>query len=78
MPDAKYRPPLGYLTMAEAQMRLGISRATLQRMARRGQLTLYRDPRNRRVRLLRIEDVDRLTQPIPEQSEESNPNAKQE
>ena len=66
MIDDGYRPPNGYLTIAQACARLGISRATIQRMFGRGELTTYRDPRNRRVRLVKTEDVDRLYQPVPE------------
>jgi excisionase family DNA binding protein len=66
MTDGGYRPPDGYLTMAEALTRLGISKATLQKRVRAGELPTYRDPRNKRVRLVKVEDVDRLAQPVPE------------
>ena len=67
MAEGNYRPPAGYLTMAQAQERLGISKPTLQRMVRAGRLATYADPRNRRVRLVKADDVERLTQPVPEQ-----------
>ena len=63
---AKYRPPEGYLTMAQAQERLGISKVTFHRLVRRASLPLHRDHRDSRVRLLRITDVDRLMEPVPE------------
>jgi excisionase family DNA binding protein len=52
--------------MAQAQERLGVSAATLQRIVRSGRLAPYQDPRNKRVRLLKATDVDRLMQPLPE------------
>ena len=67
MPEGMYRPPDGYLTMAQAQARLGISKPTLQRMVRAGRLATYADPRNRRVRLVKAEDVEQMTRPVPEQ-----------
>jgi excisionase family DNA binding protein len=69
MPVAKYRPPAGYLTMAQAQERLGISKVTFHRLVRRAGLPTHRDPRDTRVRLLRTADVDRLMEPVPEQDE---------
>lgn len=62
---AEYRPPEGYLTMAQAEKRLSVSKATLQKIVRAGQLASFRDPRNKRVRLVKVDDVDRLTQPVP-------------
>ncbi len=64
-----YRPPEGYVTMGEAQRRLGVSKVTMVKIVRDAGITAYRDPRTGRVRLLRIEDVDRLTRPVPEDSE---------
>jgi excisionase family DNA binding protein len=69
MPVAKYRPPEGYLTMAQAQARLGISKVTFHRLVRRAGLPTHRDHRDTRVRLLKITDVDRLMEPVPEQGE---------
>ena len=64
MADGTYRPPEGFLTMAQAQAALGISKPTLQRMVRAGRLEVYEDPRNQRVRLVRVGDVERLSQPL--------------
>ncbi len=64
--DSAYRPPEGFLTMAETQKALRVSKATLQRMTRAGKLETYADPRNGRVRLAKVEDVERLSQPVPE------------
>ena len=64
-----YRPPEGYVTMGEAQRRLGVSKVTIVKIVRDAGIRTYRDPRNGRVRLLRLEDVERLTRPVPEDSE---------
>jgi hypothetical protein len=64
-----YRPPDGFVTMGEAQRRLGVSKVTIIKIVREAGLATFRDPRNKRVRLLRIEDVERLEQPIPETDE---------
>ena len=65
MTDGGYQPPAGFLTMATAQGRLGVSKATLHRMVQAGKLAVYRDQRNQRVRLVKIDDVERLAQPVP-------------
>jgi hypothetical protein len=66
MADATYQPPEGFLTMAQAQVRLGISKATMQKRVRDGVLETFRDPRDTRVRLVKAEDVERLRQPVSE------------
>jgi len=62
--DTTYKPPDGFLTMAQAQARWGVSKATAQKMVREAELEVYRDPRNKRVHLFKVEDVERLTQPV--------------
>lgn len=64
MADGSYRPPEGYMTMAQATTQLAVSKPTLRRMAAAAEVEIYEDPRDRRVRLLRIEDVARLAQPV--------------
>jgi predicted site-specific integrase-resolvase len=59
-----YTPPEGFLTFAEAQAALGVSKATLQRRVRAGELDVYEDARDKRVRLVRREDIERLRQPV--------------
>jgi excisionase family DNA binding protein len=66
MGDGNYEPPDGYLTLFQALERLGVSRPTMQRMVRRGDLEIYRDPSNRRVRLVKVADVEHLLRPVPE------------
>ena len=61
-----YRPPEGYLTMAGATEQLGVSIVTLRKLVKDRALQTYRDARNGRARLLRVEDVERLRQPVPE------------
>ena len=61
-----YTPPGGYLTMAGATDRLGVSIVTLRKLVRERGIQTFRDPRSGRVRLLRVEDVERLMQPEPE------------
>lgn len=62
--DSGYKPPDGYLTMAQAQARWGVSKATAQKMVREAGLEVYRDPRNKRVHLFQVEDVERLMRPV--------------
>lgn len=64
-----YRPPDGFITMGDAQRRLGVSKVTIVKIVKDAGLATYRDPRNGRVRLLRAEDVARLEQPVPETDE---------
>lgn len=65
MARKKYRgPPEGYLTLMQAGRRLGVAKATVQRMARDGRLPTYRDLRDKRVRLVKAEDVERLMRPV--------------
>jgi hypothetical protein len=61
-----YRPPEGFITVGEAQQRLGVSKVTISKIVREAGLRTFRDPRNARVRLLRVDDVERLEQPVPE------------
>lgn len=62
--DNTYTPPDGFLTQAQAQQRLGVSKATAQKILREAGLEVYGDPRNKRVRLFKVEDIDRLMQPV--------------
>ena len=64
-----YRPPDGYLTMVQAQRRLGIGKATLRERVREAGMETFRDPRNKRVRLLKVADVELLEQPVSEGKE---------
>lgn len=66
MSDARYEPPMGFLTLGQAQARLRVSRMTLHRIVSEGGLPTYADPRNKRVKLVKVEDVDDLLRPRPE------------
>jgi hypothetical protein len=59
-----YTPPAGYVTFGEAVAALGVSKATLQRRVRAGELEVYEDPRDKRFRLVKTEDMERLRQPV--------------
>lgn len=61
---SEYQPPEGFLTLAQARQRLGVSRMTMYVLVRRQRLTMYTDPRNTRVKLLRAEDVETLSRPV--------------
>jgi excisionase family DNA binding protein len=65
MLKGQYRPPAGYVTTSQAAERLGINPMTIRRMVKAGRLKTYADPRNGVVRLVKIEDVERLEQPVP-------------
>jgi hypothetical protein len=65
MPDAAYRPPEGYMTMAQAAAEVGVSLVTLRKLVQRRGVQVFQDPRDARAKLVKAEDVARLTQPIP-------------
>jgi hypothetical protein len=65
MPEETYRPPEGFLTMKQAQERVGVSKATFQKIVKRRGMVPHRDERDTRVKLFRVEDIDALTQPVP-------------
>ena len=65
MAEGTYRAPEGYLTLADARARIGVAKATITRMVQDGRLPTFDHPRDRRVRLVKIEDVERLTLPVP-------------
>jgi hypothetical protein len=61
-----YSPPEGFITMGDAQNRLGVSKVTIVKIVREASIPIYRDPRNKRVRLLKANDISRLEQPVLE------------
>lgn len=63
--DTAYQPPADYLTMKQAQEKLGVSKATMNRLTRSGELATFEDPRNKRVKLVKVEDVEALSKPRP-------------
>lgn len=66
MEERGHHAPDGFVTMAQAEARLGVSKATLQRIVKNKGLAVYRDQRDQRVRLLKIEDLDKLAEPVLE------------
>jgi len=54
-----------FLTMQEATRLLGIGRMTLWRRVRDGVLPVYCSERDRRARLVKRADVERLFTPVP-------------
>jgi excisionase family DNA binding protein len=65
MVDDGYQAPAGYMTLGEVREHLGVSKTTLAKRVRDGLLPTYQDPRDTRVKLAKVEDVERLTQPVP-------------
>lgn len=58
--------PQGYKNMKEAAEYLGVSFHTLKKLVTRYNLTVYSAPLNKAVRLLRIEDLDKVKAQEPE------------
>ncbi len=54
-----------YLTLQEAADLLGVSRFRMARMAKDQRLPVYSRPADRRIRLFRRSDVERLQEPQP-------------
>ncbi len=52
-----------YMTLQEAREFLGISRPTMWRVLKDGDLPVYADPLDKRKKLVKREDVERLKQP---------------
>ncbi len=73
MSDGTRKAPEGYLTMAEARARLGVSKMTMAKVVKNASVQTYEDPRDARIKLLKIEDVERLAQPRPRAVAESEP-----
>jgi excisionase family DNA binding protein len=54
-----------FLDVEQAAELLGVTRFTISRLIRAGELTAYVSPLNRRKKLLRRNDVEALRQPVP-------------
>lgn len=48
----------GYVTVAEAAERVGVSEPTMRRRIRNGAIPAYRDPADHRRRLVKVREVD--------------------
>jgi len=53
-----------FLDVEQAAELLGVTRFTISRLIRTGELTTYVSPLNRRKKLLRRDDVEALRQPV--------------
>ena len=65
MADTVRQTPEGFLTMAEARAQLGVSKVTMAKMVKAAGVETYQDPRDARIKLLKVEDVERMGRPIP-------------
>ncbi len=54
-----------YVTMGEAQDILNVSRFKLWQLVKEGALPTFVSPLDRRQKLIRRDDLDRLRQPVP-------------
>jgi len=61
------------ITFGEAMRRLGVSKNTLARLVRDERLAVYRNPLDRREKLLQAAEIERLRRP---QREEPHPEGK--
>jgi excisionase family DNA binding protein len=59
-----------FLSAAEAAELLGVTRFTISRLIRSGELATYKSPLNRRKKLVRRADVEALRQPVPDKRDE--------
>ena len=57
-----------FLSMKEAQEYLGVSRMKMWRLVKQGIIPAYSDSLDRRKRLVRKEDIEKLRQPQPQPS----------
>ncbi len=65
---ADYRPSIGFLTMAQATERLGVSQFTITRMTKDGKRAVFQDQRNGRVRLVEADDIAGLERPVKDEA----------
>ncbi len=54
-----------YLTLGQAAEYSRVSRVTIWRMVKEGRLPAYQDPRDRRVKLVKREELDEALRPVP-------------
>ncbi len=54
-----------FVTIGEAQRRIGVSHPTFRNRVRRGEIATFTNPRDRRSRLVAVEDLERLLTPRP-------------
>lgn len=54
-----------FVTVGEARRRLGISPRLMSRLVANGTIATYRLPVDRRKKLVKVRDLDKLTTPVP-------------
>ena len=64
------RPPGEYVTLQEAAEILGVSRFRMARLAADEELPVFTRPADRRVKLFKRGDVERLREPQPLERQE--------
>ncbi len=62
-----------FVTITEAQRRAGVSLGTLRDRVRRGEIVVHTNPRDRRSRLVAVDDLERLMTPRPINAQDGNP-----
>lgn len=55
-----------FVTLGEAQERLGVSRFKVTQLVKEGKLTVFRSELDRREKLVKVSDLDRLMKPRSE------------
>mgnify|MGYP005848794333 CR=1 FL=1 len=60
-----------FMSLTEAQLYLGVSRIKMSQLVREKGLEIFTDPLDKRKKLLRREDVERLKTPTPKTLEDS-------
>jgi hypothetical protein len=63
MTDTKAKD--GFMSLRESRERLGVSKVKMIQLVRESGVKLYDDPLDKRKKLIRREDLDKLTQPVP-------------
>ena len=54
-----------FFTLQQAAQHAGVTRVTIWRMVKEGRLRAYADPRDRRVKLIRRDELEAALRPIP-------------
>jgi excisionase family DNA binding protein len=57
-----------FVTLGEAQERLGVSRFKITQLVKEGKLTVYRSELDRREKLVQVSELESLTQPRSEEA----------
>ncbi len=64
--------PGQFVTIGEAQRRVGLSSPTFRDRVRRGEIVVFSNPRDRRSRLVAVDDLEKLLTPRPIPAHERN------